>query len=159
MVLRQNSGKTTSSGNGLSSYKIVLTKEKKVRGQQAVLSNGPPGDIISNEALWACTTCYACDQEYPLFIEHIPLIMDMRRYLLTQQRAMWSRTVKPKIKDIRKEPALNAHCPENCRYRSQSLGFCPILPQRCCSLRKVAHLCKINLDRRPVAPLIFVEDY
>ena len=39
------------------------------------------GEIVSAEELWACTTCGACMQACPLDIEHIPAIVDMRRYL------------------------------------------------------------------------------
>ncbi|MBP9706051.1 MAG: (Fe-S)-binding protein [Oligoflexales bacterium] len=39
------------------------------------------GDIVSAEELWACTSCGACMEACPLEIEHIPAIVDMRRYL------------------------------------------------------------------------------
>ena len=39
------------------------------------------GDIVSKEELWACTTCGACMEACPLHIEHIPAIVDMRRYM------------------------------------------------------------------------------
>ncbi len=87
------------------------------------------GDIITDEVLWSCTTCYACDQECPVFIEHVTPIVDMRRHLVIEgrlddelqgalanlgrygnsfgksarARARWSRKIKPKIKDARKE--------------------------------------------------------
>ena len=37
--------------------------------------------FISTDELWACTTCGACMEACPLYIEHIPAIVDMRRYL------------------------------------------------------------------------------
>ncbi len=40
------------------------------------------GGVISEEVLWACTTCGGCVQECPVFIEHIDKIVDMRRYLV-----------------------------------------------------------------------------
>lgn len=40
-----------------------------------------PGDIVSADELWSCTTCGACMEACPLYIEHIPSIVDMRRYL------------------------------------------------------------------------------
>ncbi len=44
-------------------------------------------NFISEDELWACTTCQACMQECPVTIEHVPAIMDMRRYLvLTDSR-------------------------------------------------------------------------
>jgi len=39
------------------------------------------GGIVTPEELWACTTCGACMQACPLHIEHIPAIIDMRRYM------------------------------------------------------------------------------
>lgn len=39
------------------------------------------GGIVSKEELWDCTTCGACVDACPLHIEHIPAIVDMRRYL------------------------------------------------------------------------------
>src|SRR5438093_2070010 len=42
---------------------------------------------ITEEELWACTTCRACMEECPVMIEHVPVILDMRRYLvLTESR-------------------------------------------------------------------------
>ncbi len=40
------------------------------------------GDIIEEETVWACTTCGACEEECPVFIEYIDKIVDMRRYLV-----------------------------------------------------------------------------
>lgn len=37
--------------------------------------------FLSTDELWACTTCGACMEACPLYIEHIPAIVDMRRYL------------------------------------------------------------------------------
>lgn len=42
------------------------------------------GDVISENEIWSCTTCGACEQECPIFIEYIDKIVDMRRYLLDQ---------------------------------------------------------------------------
>lgn len=40
------------------------------------------GDIISEEVIWACTTCLGCVENCPVFIEHVDDIIDMRRYLV-----------------------------------------------------------------------------
>lgn len=37
--------------------------------------------LVHPDELWSCTSCGACMQACPLGIEHIPAIMDMRRYL------------------------------------------------------------------------------
>ena len=38
------------------------------------------GEITALDELWSCTTCGACMEACPLYIEHIPAIVDMRRY-------------------------------------------------------------------------------
>ena len=43
------------------------------------------GGYIKDESLWACRTCGACVQECPVLIEHVPSIVDMRRYLVMEQ--------------------------------------------------------------------------
>ena len=42
-------------------------------------------DFISEEELWACTTCNACATECPININHPTLIIDMRRYLVMEE--------------------------------------------------------------------------
>jgi heterodisulfide reductase subunit C/nitrate reductase gamma subunit len=42
-------------------------------------------DYISEEEIWACTTCQACAQECPININHPTLIVDMRRYLVMEE--------------------------------------------------------------------------
>lgn len=40
---------------------------------------------ISEEELWACTTCNACTQACPVNIDPVGIIMDMRRYLVMEE--------------------------------------------------------------------------
>ncbi len=42
-------------------------------------------DSVSEEELWACTTCNACARECPVNINHPSLIVDMRRYLVMEE--------------------------------------------------------------------------
>lgn len=89
----------------------------------------PVSDVVTDQVIWSCTTCYACDQECPLFIERIPSIVDMRRYLVLEgrmdnmlqdalsnlgrygnsfgqserMRAKWTQGLQPTIKDARRE--------------------------------------------------------
>ncbi len=44
-------------------------------------------DYISEEELWACTTCNACAQECPININHPSIIVDLRRYLVMEESA------------------------------------------------------------------------
>jgi len=43
------------------------------------------GDVITAEVIWDCTTCRACMEVCPVFIEHIDKIIDMRRNLVLEQ--------------------------------------------------------------------------
>ena len=42
-------------------------------------------DYISEEEIWACTTCNACATECPVNIDHPALIVDLRRYLVMEE--------------------------------------------------------------------------
>ncbi len=45
------------------------------------------GGVITDNVLWACTMCRWCVDACPVFIEHVPKIVDMRRWLvLTESR-------------------------------------------------------------------------
>jgi Fe-S oxidoreductase/nitrate reductase gamma subunit len=46
------------------------------------------GGYIKDESLWACRTCMACVQECPVMIEHVPSIVDMRRYLVMEKASV-----------------------------------------------------------------------
>ncbi|WP_213583644.1 (Fe-S)-binding protein [Paenibacillus sp. J2TS4] len=39
------------------------------------------GDVVTEEELWACTTCRNCEDQCPVANEHVSMIVDMRRYL------------------------------------------------------------------------------
>ena len=39
------------------------------------------GEVITEEELWACTTCRNCEDQCPVMNEHVDKIIDMRRYL------------------------------------------------------------------------------
>ncbi len=41
---------------------------------------GEAGAVIDYDVLWSCTTCGACVEECPVDIEHVDMILDMRRY-------------------------------------------------------------------------------
>ncbi len=108
----------------------ALSARSSNGARRATLEAPLIGSVISEEELWACTTCYACDRECPLFIEHVLPVVDMRRYLVNEgrvdpelqdalsnlgrygnsfghsprARAKWTRSIQPKIKDARREP-------------------------------------------------------
>ncbi len=57
----------------------LITKKKET--VLPLIGGGREGSI-SEEVLWDCTTCGACMEVCPVFIEHVPKIVDMRRNLV-----------------------------------------------------------------------------
>lgn len=94
----------------------------------SVLGDGP--NQIRSETLWACRTCSACVEICPVGIEHLPMIVEMRRQLVERgdmestvqtalqqiqkkgnsfgenkrKRPAWTKKLDFEIKDARKEP-------------------------------------------------------
>jgi Fe-S oxidoreductase len=88
------------------------------------------GGLIKPEALWSCTTCMACMDICPVGVEHVPMIVQLRRALVLRgetdkklsealrslarygnsfgqserKRAVWTQGLDFKPKDARKEP-------------------------------------------------------
>jgi len=50
--------------------------------------NGKPliGTIYSEDEIWSCTTCGACEEECPLLVEYIDKIVDLRRGMVDDGR-------------------------------------------------------------------------
>ena len=88
-----------------------------------------PGQVAL-ETLWSCRTCMACVEICPVAVEHVPIIVQMRRKLVEEgamdpqltktlqtlhkngnsfgesrrKRAAWTKSLPFKVKDARKEP-------------------------------------------------------
>ena len=45
-------------------------------------------DVVTTDVIWDCTNCRACMEHCPMFIEHIPKIIEMRRNLVLWQGDM-----------------------------------------------------------------------
>ncbi|MDU4961369.1 MAG: heterodisulfide reductase-related iron-sulfur binding cluster [Sporomusaceae bacterium] len=54
-------------------------QEAAVVGQPVV-----PG-VIAAETVWSCTTCGACEEQCPVFVEHVPKLVDLRRNLVMME--------------------------------------------------------------------------
>jgi len=84
-------------GKKLSPRKIMMDTRDRLEevGKNIDANNGEfkddgkqlLGDYISNEELWACTSCNACVEACPISINPLSIIMDMRRYLVMEQSA------------------------------------------------------------------------
>ncbi len=53
--------------------------------QTEIMNKQLVDNYITEEELWACTSCMACVQECPVQIEHVDSIVDMRRYLVLNE--------------------------------------------------------------------------
>lgn len=42
-------------------------------------------ESVSPDAIWACTTCGACMVKCPVFIEHVPKLIELRRHLVMEK--------------------------------------------------------------------------
>jgi Fe-S oxidoreductase len=60
-----------------------LLRSHAVNGEQASIISVAPA--TAPEALWSCTTCGACMEACPVFIEQMPKIVDLRRYLVMEE--------------------------------------------------------------------------
>jgi heterodisulfide reductase subunit C len=81
-------------GKVLSPRKIIMNVRARMKEKgPGMIKNGTSYDdqksllrsYISEEELWACTTCNACAMECPININHPGLIVDMRRYLVMEE--------------------------------------------------------------------------
>ncbi len=88
----------------LNPKRVILDLRDHVRGAYAQLrktktggENGLPllaGGVIAAEALWACTTCRACEEACPVGIEHVPVIVGLRQNLAMEQVAVPARVAE-----------------------------------------------------------------
>jgi Fe-S oxidoreductase len=58
---------------------ILQTQDALVAGRR----EAKLGEIYSEKVLWQCTTCGACENQCPVGIEHVPLIIGSRRGLVS----------------------------------------------------------------------------
>ncbi|MDA8250280.1 MAG: (Fe-S)-binding protein [Rhodospirillales bacterium] len=58
-----------------------LLETQGIGGHRAGLGGSLIGGAVGEETIWSCTTCRACMEACPLFIEHVPKIVDLRRHL------------------------------------------------------------------------------
>lgn len=81
-------------GKLLSPRKIMMdTRDRMVELGDFKRKNGPDaedgksllGSYITEEELWACTSCNACVQECPVNIDPLSIIMDLRRFLVMEE--------------------------------------------------------------------------
>ena len=62
-----------------------LGEAKRKNGKDFVDNKSLLGDYISEEEIWACTSCNACVQECPVNIDPLSIIIDLRRYAVMEE--------------------------------------------------------------------------
>lgn len=120
------------SGSALSPKELIHRLKEHVLAAAANGGDGLDlvGGVADPAAIWACTTCAACMERCPVFNEHIALLVEMRRHLVTEgavesrvqdvltnltrygnsfgqsprARARWTQGLSFPVKDARKEP-------------------------------------------------------
>jgi Fe-S oxidoreductase len=122
------------------------------------------GSLIKTEALWSCTTCMACMDVCPVGIEHVPVIVQLRRALVQKgetdgklsealrnlarygnsfgqperKRAVWAQGLDFKPKDARKEPV------EWLWFLGEYACYHPALEGFTRSLARLLHAAELN---------------
>jgi len=54
----------------------------KGKGDQVDQSPSLIGNVLEPDEVWSCTTCGACEEECPVFIEYIDKMIDLRRHMV-----------------------------------------------------------------------------
>ena len=84
-------------GKKLSPRKIMMdTRDRLTEVGENIRKHGKDfsdgksllGDYISEEEVWACTSCNACVQECPVNIDPLAIIIDLRRFLVMEESKM-----------------------------------------------------------------------
>lgn len=126
-------------GAPLSPRDVILSLRELARGALESLEVPPAPALevhgeglwqVSEETLWSCRTCMACVEICPVAIEHVPIIVQMRRKLVEdgamdpllaktlqtihktgnsfgesrRKRGSWTKALPFPVKDARKEP-------------------------------------------------------
>ncbi|MGH6680144.1 MAG: (Fe-S)-binding protein [Bradyrhizobium sp.] len=119
------------SGLPLSPKTLIMDLRDRMVAEQTGQAQGPLiGGTITEETLWACTTCRACIDACPVHIEQMTKIIEMRRSVIeagtiepmlqtalgnlqqygnsfgkpARQRARWTKELRIPVKNALKEP-------------------------------------------------------
>ncbi len=98
-------------GKPLSPRKIILDARHRMMEKGPVVASGIDASpilehrlldhFITEEELWACTSCRACVQECPVSIDQLDVINEMRRYLVLSE-SRFPAEVQPAFESLEK---------------------------------------------------------
>jgi len=130
----QNACPATATGKPLNPRQVIHDIKSNLLENGRLLKNGekPQSPLIGDqgdgsiceEAIWACTTCGACMEACPVFIEHTPKLIELRRHLVESEARF-------------PEELLNLF--ENMEGRSNPWGIAPSERTKWCSTMDEKH--------------------
>jgi Fe-S oxidoreductase len=97
-------------GKPLSPRKIILDARHRLMEKGTAMSAGSATDVVSHrlldqfiteDELWACTSCRACVQECPVSIDQLDVINEMRRHLVLSE-SRFPAEVQPAFESLEK---------------------------------------------------------
>jgi Fe-S oxidoreductase len=74
-------------------------KEKEAQALTPIM-----GNAITDDELWSCTSCMSCMEQCPVFIEQVPKVVDLRRYLV-----MMESSFPPEVAGVFKNMEVNSN--------------------------------------------------
>ncbi|MBM7662425.1 Fe-S oxidoreductase [Bacillus mesophilus] len=75
-------------GNQLAMMSSGKGVEESAGALELAYSPSLIGEVITEEEIWACTTCRNCEDQCPVMNEHVDKIIDLRRYLVLTEGKM-----------------------------------------------------------------------
>ena len=120
------------SGKPLSPRKVIRDLRRNMEENRPGFVHGSPesentkrlvGAGLTEDEIWACTTCHACELACPVFVEHPRALVDMRRHLV-MDKGRFPAEVKPVFRKLEiygdtygKGPARRAEWAKNLKVK------------------------------------------
>ena len=93
-ALEKNGAAADEGGKGskavleLPASEALLENADLTDAERAIIDRSLVGAVIAPGTLWACTTCGACMEACPAFVEHVPKVVKMRTYQVSMESAL-----------------------------------------------------------------------
>lgn len=62
----------------------LRSSEQEAKGEKSPVK-ALIGETVTEDEIWSCTTCRACQEECPVYVEHIPKTIELRRNLVLME--------------------------------------------------------------------------
>ena len=86
LVIHEGKLNAFANGDAIRATRSADTLAGAPRDAHMVISLIGDGEAsVAEEALWACTSCGACMEVCPVYIEHVPKIVEMRQHLVMEE--------------------------------------------------------------------------